>query len=303
MLHVVNDATRLEASKVEQGRDAGVKQRTVLHGHRVLVRAKPRHGFLKRPAPRAFGIGRGSGEVFGRDATGMVAVGGFDRLHHLEGDRVRGESRDFWKGNGAVPREAVLCVKRPLSTHRFSVLGQQHVVGFPCFAVEGIHPPRAFVAHRAVEKGPVGQPARMLFDEKHSTLLQRFQRQPCFPFCPPHGVKRAEGGGLLLEHRLVRSIVMKHQDGMASVLCFQSKMPQVGQHKRQFLLMIRTLLGLPRGFHKDQSNRRAWAFRGRAPRSNVEVELVHMDVTPTVHSVPIDGKQGVAKGAHSGPPR
>ena len=61
LLDVVDHTAGLEATKVEQGRNAGVKQRTVLHRHRVLVRAEPRHGFLKGPAPGALSIGRRSG--------------------------------------------------------------------------------------------------------------------------------------------------------------------------------------------------------------------------------------------------
>ena len=143
---VVDHAPGLEATKVEQGRDAGVKQRAVLHGHRVLVRTKPRHRLLEGPAPCALRIGRGSGQVFGRDAARVVAIGGFDHRCDFFGDGIRWEGRDLRQGNGSVPRQPVFRVQGPLPTHRLSFIGQQDSVSLPRLAVERVHPPRTFVS-------------------------------------------------------------------------------------------------------------------------------------------------------------
>ena len=245
VLDVVDHTPGLEASKVEQGRDAGVKQRAVLHGHCVLVRTKPRHGLLEGPAPCALRIGRGSGQVFGRDAARVVTKGGFDHRCDFFGDGIRWKSRDLWQGNGSVPRQPVFRVQGPLSSHRLALIGQQDSVSFPRLAIERVHPPRTFVSNRAVEQRPVGQPTPVVLNRQQPPVLQWFEGEPSFPLGPTHRVQWAERFDVCLEDGLVGSVVMDDDDRMSCFLGFERKMTQVGQHERQFLLVIGALPGLP----------------------------------------------------------
>jgi hypothetical protein len=75
--------------------------------------------------------------------------------------------------------------------------------------------------------------------------FQWFQSKPRLSFGPSHGMNRAQLFGLLREDGFVRSVVVEHKDGMPRFLSFEGKMTQIGQHQRQFLLMIWPSFGLP----------------------------------------------------------
>ena len=248
LFYVVDHTACLQAAEVEQRGDPGVEQRAMLHGHGVLIRPEIRHCFVKGPAPCAFSVhGRGR-QIVRRDSTRVVAVERLHRFHHFLRDGIWWEGGHHWQRHGSIPRQAVLCVKRPFSTDWFSVFGHQDAVCFSRLTVEGVHPPWAFFAHGTVEERAIRQPTCVLLHDQHSLGFQWFQGKTRLSFGPPHGMNRPQHVGLRREDGLVRSVVVKHHHGMSRFLSFEGKVTQVGQHQCQFLLMVRPLFGLPCGF-------------------------------------------------------